>query len=389
MRIVAHDMAPIVRASWLRGVSALPNVFAHEAFIDELAVAAGVDPVEYRLRLLDDPRAAELLRATAAQAGWQPRTHARKRQAADGVLHGQGVAQARYVHSTFPGFGAAWSAWVADVAVDPRTGVVSVSRVVAGQDSGLMVNPDGVRHQLQGNVIQSVSRVLKEEVRFDNRSVISQEWGAYPILIFPELPVVEPLLLSRPDQPPMGAGESASVPSAAAIANAIYDATGVRFREVPFTPERIRAGLAAAAVAPKRRWRAAVAGLFAGVAGVALAAWPFRAAIDPVPRADPALYSAPAIGQGAVLAALGNCAVCHTGPAAGRRHPAANAVRHHHHPQHHAGRGDRHRHLVLRRLRTRDAGRASAGMAGTSTRHCPTRISEPSPSRICRRSTPS
>ena len=325
IRVVANDMTPIVRAAWMRGVSALPNTFAHESFIDELAIAAGVDPVEYRLRYLGDPRAVAVLKATVAEAGWEPRTAARMRADADGVLHGQGVAYAVYVHSKFPGFGAAWSAWVADVAVDPRSGEVSVSRVVAGQDSGLMINPDGVRHQLQGNVVQSISRVLKEEVRFDQTAVTSREWGAYPILTFPELPAMQSVLIPRPDQPPMGAGESASVPSAAAIANAIFDATGVRFREVPFTPERIKAGLAGAglaaaalpapdAVTPVRRrgWRAALAGAFTALAGVAVASLPFRAAIDPVPRPDAALYSAATIARGRQLAAVGNCVTCHT-----------------------------------------------------------------------------
>ena len=315
MRVAVHDMAPLVRAAWLRGVSALPNSFAHESYIDELAAAAGVDPLEYRLRHLTDARGAELLRATAAQAGWVPRTGARRLADADGLLHGQGVAYAQYVHSTFPGFGAAWSAWVAEVAVDPASGAVSVSRVTAGQDTGLVVNPDGVRHQLQGNVIQSISRTLKEEVRFDAAGVASREWGGYPILTFPELPQLDVLLVPRPDQPPMGAGESASVPSAAAIANAIYDATGVRFREVPFTPERIKAGLAAAVPAPKPRgWRAALAGLLAGAAGIALTALPWRGAIDPVPRAEAGLYSLASIERGRVLAALGNCVTCHTGP---------------------------------------------------------------------------
>ncbi len=331
IRVVANDMAPIVRAAWLRGVSALPNTFAHESYIDELAIAAGVDPVEYRLRYLPDPRAIDVLKATVAEAGWQPRTAARMQQDADGLLHGQGVAYAVYVHSKFPGFGAAWSAWVADVAVDPRSGEVTVSRIVAGQDSGLMINPDGVRHQLQGNVVQSISRVLKEEVRFDQKAVTSREWGAYPILTFPELPAIQSVLMARPDQPPMGAGESASVPSAAAIANAIFDATGVRFREVPFTPERIKAGLAASALpapaappARKRGWRAAWAGALTALAGVAVAALPFRAAIDPVPRQDPALYSAATIARGRLLAAIGNCVTCHTAPggvawAGGRR----------------------------------------------------------------------
>ena len=319
MRIVVNDMPPIVRAAWLRGVSALPNTFAHESYIDELAIAAGVDPVEYRLRYLRDSRAIDLLKATVAQAGWEPRTAPRMRVDADGVLHGQGVAYALYVHSKFPGFGAAWSAWVADVAVDPRSGAVSVTRVVAGQDTGLMINPDGVRHQLQGNVIQSISRVLKEEVRFSGSAVTSREWGAYPILTFPELPVLETLLLDRRDQPPVGAGESAAVPSAAAIANAIFDATGVRFREVPFSPERIKAGLAAARPpAPRARgWRAALAGAIAALGGVALAALPYRAAIDPAPRLDTALYAPATVARGKVLAALGDCFVCHTATLAG------------------------------------------------------------------------
>lgn len=320
MRVTVNDMAPIVRAAWLRGVSALPNVFAHESYIDEQAVAAGVDPLEYRLRHLDDARGAELLRATAAQAGWQVRTGPRMLRDAEGVLHGQGVAYAQYVHSTFPGFGAAWSAWVAEVTVDPASGAVAVSRVTAGQDSGLMVNPDGVRHQLHGNVIQSVSRVLKEEVRFDAAGVTSREWGGYPILTFPELPQTDVLLMPRPGEPAMGAGESASVPSAAAIANAIFDATGVRFREVPFTPERIKAGLVAAAlpgpVAPPRRrgWRAVLVGALAGAAGVMAAALPWRGAIEPVGRAEAGLYSAAAVERGRVLAALGNCVTCHTAP---------------------------------------------------------------------------
>src|SRR5713226_5651563 len=106
-----------------------------------------------------------------------------------------------------------------------------------------MINPDGVRHQIHGNVIQSTSRVLMEQVSFDRNAVTSREWGAYPIITFPDIPRIDVLMLPRQDQPPLGVGESASVPSAAAIANAIFDATGVRFRELPFTPERILAGL--------------------------------------------------------------------------------------------------------------------------------------------------
>src|SRR5438445_630308 len=267
LRVVANDMPPIVRASWLRGVSALPNTFAHESWIDECADEAGVDPIEYRLRYLKDPRAVDLINAVAERAGWKPRP---VRQEPDGeIVHGRGFAYALYVHSKFPGYGAAWSAWVADVAVNKTTGEVSVTRVVAGQDSGLMINPDGVRHQIHGNVIQSTSRALMEEVSFDRGAVAAREWGAYPIIKFPELPKIDVLMLPRQDQPPLGVGESASVPSAAAIANAIFDATGVRLRELPFTPERILRGLrgedqaaagalpapAPASLVPSDKWR--------------------------------------------------------------------------------------------------------------------------------------
>ena len=243
LRVVAHDMPPIMRAAWLRGVSALPNTFAHESYIDELASEAGVDPIEYRLRYLKDPRAIDLVKAVAERADWQPRPVRQEKHNEGDIAHGRGFAYALYVHSKFPGYGAAWSAWIADVAVNTATGDVSVTRVIAGQDSGLMINPDGVRHQIEGNVIQSTSRALMEEVSFSGASVASREWGAYPIIKFPDLPKIDVLMLPRNDQPPLGVGESASVPSAAAIANAIYDATGVRFREPPFTPERILAGL--------------------------------------------------------------------------------------------------------------------------------------------------
>src|SRR5229473_7515207 len=145
MRVVANDMPPIVRASWLRGVSALPNTFAHESYIDELASEAGVDPIDYRLRYLKDQRAIDLVNAVAERAGWQPRPIRQDKIAEGDIVRGRGVAYALYVHSKFPGYGAAWSAWIADVAVNKATGDVSVTRIVAGQDSGLMINPDGVR----------------------------------------------------------------------------------------------------------------------------------------------------------------------------------------------------------------------------------------------------
>jgi nicotinate dehydrogenase subunit B len=335
MRVVAHDMPPIVRASWFRGVSALPNTFAHESYIDELATEAGVDPIEYRLRYLRDERATSLISAVAERAGWTPRPVRQEPPPEGDIVRGRGFAYALYVHSKFPGYGAAWSAWIADVAVNKATGDVSVTRVVAGQDSGLMINPNGVRHQIQGNVIQSTSRALMEEVSFDRNSVTSREWGAYPIITFPDIPRIDVLMLPRQDQPPLGVGESASVPSAAAIANAIFDATGVRFRELPFTPERILAGLRGGQDSPRNalphvsptpksstdRWRnpfakkrgavALATALFAAAAGIVAAVLPGRS-IAPIARPDASTYSEATIARGRQLAALGDCAVCHT-----------------------------------------------------------------------------
>ncbi len=340
LRVVAHDMPPIARAAWMRGVSALPNTFAHESFVDELATEAGVDPIEYRLRYLRDPRGIDLVHAVAERAAWTPRPVWKPPAAENDIVRGRGFAYALYVHSKFPGYGAAWSAWIADVAVNTATGDVSVTRVVAGQDSGLMINPDGVRHQIHGNVIQSTSRALMEQVSFDGSTVSSREWGGYPIIKFPDIPKIDVLMLPRPDQPPLGVGESASVPSAAAIANAIFDATGVRFREPPFTPERILAGLrgegyvkaAALPLAspppPKAtgRWQdpfvkrrgvlAAAAALCTAVIGIAAAVLPWRS-IAPIAPPDGSVYSAATVARGQELAALGACAVCHTDPDGG------------------------------------------------------------------------
>jgi nicotinate dehydrogenase subunit B len=372
-RITVNDMAPILRASWLRGVSALPNSFAHESYIDELATAAGVDPVAYRLRHLADVRAAELVRATADKAGWVPHTAPRPAAATQGDwLAGQGFAYARYIHSKFPGFGAAWAAWVADVQVNRVTGEVHVARVVVGHDAGLMINPHGVLQQVHGNVLQTTSRALKEQLRIDpvSRTAASREWGSYPILSFREVPTVEVLLMPRPGEPALGVGESASVPGTAAIANAIFDATGVRLRQPPFTPEVVRAALQAAARAssdgsaasalpavspaaapcladrvpapvlgrvpervfdrvfargmeaapaladdPQRRSRSiwALAGaLLAAVLGLGAAALGWRPAIAPVAASAVGVYSPQLLARGRDLAAIGNCVACHT-----------------------------------------------------------------------------
>ena len=336
LRITINDMPPILRAAWLRGVSALPNSFAHESYIDELATAAGEDPVAYRLRHLSDARASELLQATAERAGWKPHTAPQGQGASGDWLHGQGVAYARYMHSKWPGFGAAWAAWVADVDVNQKTGEVHVKRVVVGHDAGLVVNPAGVAHQVHGNVLQTTSRALKEQVRVDpvTSVVASREWGSYPILSFREVPVIEVMQMPRPDQPPLGVGESSSVPGTAAIANAIFDATGVRFRQPPFTPEVVRAALQQGQLAaptpaasappplpeaphnapwPRRRKAWLKAGsLLAGGVGVVLGLLGWRPAIAPVAVGSAAVYTAQTLEKGRQLAALGNCAQCHT-----------------------------------------------------------------------------
>ncbi|AKM39646.1 aldehyde dehydrogenase [Burkholderia contaminans] len=243
-RFVCEDLAPLVRASWLRGVSALPNSFAHDAFVDECAALTGVDPLAFRLRHLQDTRATELLQAVADRAGWTPRAPGAPHEPATSrLVRGRGIAYARYVHSRFPGFGAAWSAWIVDLSVDRVSGEIRIERVTVGQDTGTMINPDGVRHQIHGNVIQVLSRTLKERVRFAGGKVASREWASYPILTFAEVPDVDVVLMPRQGEPPLGAGESASVPGPAAVANALFDATGVRFYAPPFTPETIRAAL--------------------------------------------------------------------------------------------------------------------------------------------------
>ncbi|MEY3628251.1 MAG: hypothetical protein RLY91_17 [Pseudomonadota bacterium] len=344
LRVTVNDMPPILRASWLRGVSALPNSFAHESYIDELATQAGVDPVEFRLRYLDDPRARELLQATADKAGWLRHTEPQLQPTDGDMLRGQGVAYARYIHSKWPGFGAAWAAWVADVEVNRHTGEVHVKRVVVGHDAGMTINPAGVEHQVHGNVVQTTSRALHESVpvRKQDNTVATREWGSYPILNFRQVPVIDILQMPRPNEAPLGAGESSSVPGTAAIANAIFDATGIRFRQPPFTPEVVRAALnplppvtqpgypaeqpiqraLPAAANPNAHWPTRrpfakrLAAVLAGVAGLSLGWLGLRgpAPIAPITQFNPALYSPQTIEKGRQLVALGNCVTCHTAP---------------------------------------------------------------------------
>jgi CO/xanthine dehydrogenase Mo-binding subunit len=172
----------------------------------------------------------------AEKAGWEARPSPRARHTEpNSWAEGRGLAFAHYENSE------AYVAAIAQVGVDTASGAVRVKRILLAHDCGLIINPDGLKNQIEGNVIQSLSRALKEEVRFDQTRVTSIDWQSYPILTFSEVPAVEIALINRPDQPAVGAGEASTVTTAAAVANAIFDATGARVRQIPFTPERIKA----------------------------------------------------------------------------------------------------------------------------------------------------
>jgi CO/xanthine dehydrogenase Mo-binding subunit len=205
--------------------------------MDELAVASGADPVEFRLRHLNDSRAKAVLEAAAKRAGWTTRLSPQKPARQTEVKNGRGVAFVQYDRTE------AYVAAVADVQVNPVDGQVRVTRVVVAHDCGLIINPDGLRNQIEGNVIQATSRTIKEEVKFDHSVVTSLDWTTYPIVRFPEIPEVIVELINRPDQPAVGAGEATTSAIPAAIANAIFDAIGIRLRKIPFTPEKVKTEL--------------------------------------------------------------------------------------------------------------------------------------------------
>jgi nicotinate dehydrogenase subunit B len=229
--------APL-RTSPIRAPGKIANTFAVESFTDEIAALARVDPLEFRLRRLSNPRGVEVLRRMAARMGWRPRPSPARADRRAAVMTGRGLAYVHYKHDeTIVAMGM-------EVAVERATGRIRVTRVVCAQDCGLMINPDCVQAQLEGNILQTISRTLHEEIVYDRDRVTTVDWGSYPILTFPEVPALEFELIQRLDQPPLGAGEAASTPVPAALANAVFDATGVRLRTVPFRPDRVKAALA-------------------------------------------------------------------------------------------------------------------------------------------------
>jgi CO/xanthine dehydrogenase Mo-binding subunit len=203
--------------------------------MDEMAAEAGADPVEYRLRHTKDPRARAVIEATARRAGWMA---ASIESARGNGTSGWGFAYARYKNL------ACYCAVAAEVAIDRKTGQVRVLRAVSAVDVGQVVNPDGVVNQIEGGIIQSASWTLKEAVNFDRTRVKTRSWADYPILRFDEVPQVDVVILSQPNQPFLGVGEGSQGPTAAAIANAIVNATGKRLRDLPFTPSRVKTILA-------------------------------------------------------------------------------------------------------------------------------------------------
>jgi CO/xanthine dehydrogenase Mo-binding subunit len=241
-KVVVHRLkdSPL-RPGHVRAPGKVANVWAVETVVDELAVAAGQDAVAYRLERLTDPRAVAVVKRASEMLDWQARRSPNPKKAAKNRLPGRGFSYIRYRGNEN------YVAMAMQVSVDSGSGKVSVERVVCAHDCGLVVNPDALKNQIEGSIVQSLSKMLFEEVKFDRSRVTSVDWASYPVIRFPDVPAIEVALIDRPDQPLMGAGEASLPPVGAALANAIFDATGVRMRAVPFTPERVKAALAAKA----------------------------------------------------------------------------------------------------------------------------------------------
>ena len=231
-KVVHHFVQDMpIRVSALRTLGAYANVFASESFMDELALAAGADPVAFRLAHMKDPRARAVIEKVAQLANWKPG------EKGDGT-RGRGIGFSKYKNL------ACYCAVIADVEVDRASGRVRVTQAYAATDAGLIINPDGLTQQIEGGIIQSASWTLHEEVKFDRNGILSRDWITYPILTMPDVPKVTGELINRPAERSLGAGEGSQGPTVAAIANAFAHATGKRIRDLPFHPERVKAALA-------------------------------------------------------------------------------------------------------------------------------------------------
>jgi CO/xanthine dehydrogenase Mo-binding subunit len=231
-KVVHHflrDVMPI-RSSALRTLGAYANVFALESFMDEMAALAKADPVAFRLAHLKDPRAKAVIEKVAAMASWKP-------DEAGSLARGRGIGFAKYKNL------ACYVACIAEVEVDRASGKVRVPQVWAAIDSGLVINPDGLKNQMEGGIIQSASWTLYERVRFDKKGITSRDWASYPIMTMPEVPKVAVELINRPNERPLGSGEGSQGPAVAAIANAVAHATGKRLRDLPFDAARVKTAI--------------------------------------------------------------------------------------------------------------------------------------------------
>lgn len=236
-----HVAQAFFRSAHLRSPGRIENSFANESFMDELAVEAKADPAEFRIRHLKDPRGVAVMQAAMKRANWQTRAGINSVNAGSSsgdIAKGRGISYVRYNNTT------TYVAAVAEVEVNRKTGEVRVTRVCVGHDCGQIINPDGLANQIEGGVIQTVSRTLLEQVQWDKTKVTSVDWATYPILRFPDAPRVEVDMINTPGEVSWGAGEPTATAIPAAIGNAIFDAAGARLRSIPFTPDKVQAALA-------------------------------------------------------------------------------------------------------------------------------------------------
>jgi CO/xanthine dehydrogenase Mo-binding subunit len=247
-RVLSHRVRSPFFTGPLRAPERLQNTFAHECFMDEVAAHVKADPVEYRLRHLNHPRLKGAIQAAAKAANWQAQPSPNRRtglasqdppaSSGSATVGGRGIACVCYEGDN------GYVAMVAEVDVNQSTGQIHVTRLVVAQDCGPISNPDGMRNQIEGGALQGMSRALGEAVTWDEEKVTSIDWRSYHSLpVGFAIPRIETVLINQPDQEACGSGETAITVVAAAIGNAIFDATGVRIREVPFTPERVKAAI--------------------------------------------------------------------------------------------------------------------------------------------------
>jgi CO/xanthine dehydrogenase Mo-binding subunit len=237
--VSSHNESRVgVITAWMRAPGQFETTFAMESFVDELAAAAKQDPLAFRLKYLKEPRTIGVLKAAAKLYGWQPRAAFSAGKQSGRKAKGRGIAWVNRDDSRV--------ATIMDVEVDQQTGEIRVVRVVVAHDNGLVISPDGMRNQIEGNIVQSVSRALHEEVTFNNAHVTSRDWASYPILRFHEIPDSIDIVLvnNSPKFMSTGGGEPSTCPTAAVISNAVYDAVGVRLLQMPFRPERVKAAMA-------------------------------------------------------------------------------------------------------------------------------------------------